>query len=107
MTSANTIGTARVAYSNGATVAVPVPATRTSGASAANSAACLRMSSAVAQRGVDPQVAAVAPAQLLQGVCERREAGLSFRVVRGQIHEHADAPPPLGLLRPRRERPCG
>jgi hypothetical protein len=43
----------------------------------------------VAGRGasVDPQVAAVAPAQLLQGLCERREAGLSFRVVRGPIME--------------------
>jgi hypothetical protein len=42
--------------------------------------------------GVDPQVTAIAPAQLLEGLCERREAGLSFRIVRGQIHEHADAP---------------
>jgi len=52
MTTTNTIGTMRVAFSNGATVAVPVPARMTSGASAANSAACLRMSSAlvVAQR---------------------------------------------------------
>jgi hypothetical protein len=32
---------------------------------------------------------------------------LSFRIVRGQIHEHADAPHPLGLLRVRRERPQG
>src|SRR5258705_13434058 len=55
--------------------------------------------------GVDPQVAAVAPAQLLQGLCERREAGLSFRIVRGPIHEHADAPDALALLRARRERP--
>jgi hypothetical protein len=54
---------------------------------------------------VDPQVAAVAPAQLLQGLCERREAGLSFRVFRGPIREHADAPHLLALLRTRRERP--
>jgi hypothetical protein len=46
-TAVNTIGTVRVACSNGATVEVPW--TRmTSGASAANSAACLRMSSALA-----------------------------------------------------------
>jgi hypothetical protein len=32
---------------------------------------------------------------------ERRDAGLSFRVVQ-LIHEHADAPDALGLLRPRR-----
>ena len=52
ITIAKTIGRVRVACSNGATVAVPVPATRTSGASATNSAACLRSSSAlvVAQR---------------------------------------------------------
>ena len=52
MTITNTIGRVRVACSNGATVAVPVAATRTSGASATNSAACLRRSSAlvVAQR---------------------------------------------------------
>ena len=36
---------------------------------------------------------------------ERREAGLCFRIIRGQVHEHADAPHPLGLLRVRRERP--
>ena len=52
MTITNTIGRVRVACSNGAAVAVPVAATRTSGASATNSAACLRRSSAlvVAQR---------------------------------------------------------
>src|SRR5262249_23724268 len=55
--------------------------------------------------GVDRQVAAVAPAQLLEGLHQRREAGLSFRIVRWQIHEHADAPHPLALLRARRERP--
>ncbi|MGB7013254.1 MAG: hypothetical protein WBD97_23015, partial [Pseudolabrys sp.] len=55
--------------------------------------------------GVDPQIVAVAPAQLLKGLCERRKAGLSFRIVLGPIHEHADAPHPLGLLCARRERP--
>ena len=29
----------------------------------------------------------------------------AFRIVRGECHEHADAPHPLGLLRARRERP--
>ena len=50
-TAGNTIGTVRVACSNGPTVEEPW-ARMTSGASAANSAACLRMSSAlgVAQR---------------------------------------------------------
>ena len=107
-TCANTIGTVRVACSNGATVALPL-ARMTSGASATNSAAYLRMRSAspAPQRVVDPHVAAVGPAQLLQPLQERREAGLSFRIVRGQAHEHADAPHPLGLLRARRERPRG
>ena len=54
---------------------------------------------------VDPHVAAVGPAQFLQPLQERRDAGLSFRIVRGQVHEHADAPHPLALLRARRERP--
>ena len=79
----------------------------TSGASATNSAAYLRMSSALPapQRIVDPHVAAVGPAQLLQPLQERRDAGLSFRIVRGRGHQHANAPHPLGLLRARRERP--
>ena len=79
----------------------------TSGASATNSAACLRMSSASprAPAGVDPHVAAVGPAQLLQPLQECRDAGLPFRIVRGTWHEHADAPHPLGLLRARRKRP--
>jgi hypothetical protein len=38
---------------------------------------------------------------------ERREAGLTFRIARGQRMEHADAPNPVGLLRTRRQRPCG
>jgi hypothetical protein len=36
---------------------------------------------------------------------ERRIAGLCFRIVGGQDHEHADPPHPLGLLSARRERP--
>ena len=50
----------------------------TSGVSATNSAAYLRMSSALAapQRGGDLHVAAIALAQLLQAVQERRVASL-------------------------------
>jgi hypothetical protein len=47
---------------------------------------------------VDPHVAAIAPAQLLQGLLERREAGLAEWIVCGPVHEHADTPHPLGLL---------
>jgi hypothetical protein len=35
---------------------------------------------------------------------ERRDAGLSFRIVRSQVHEHADPPYSVWLLRARRER---
>jgi hypothetical protein len=55
---------------------------------------------------VDPDVATVGPTQLAQGLCERRDAGLCFRVIRGRGYEHADAPHALALLRTRRERPC-
>ena len=105
---ANTIGTVRVACSNGPT-AEPPTARMTSGASATNSAAYLRVRSAspAPQRVVDPHVAAVGPAQLLQPLQERRDAGLRFRIVRGAVHEHADAPHALALLRARRERPRG
>src|SRR5262245_60223066 len=36
---------------------------------------------------------------------ERRHAGLSFRIVRSEVHEHTDASHAPGLLRSRRERP--
>ena len=54
---------------------------------------------------VDPHVAALSPAQLLQFLPERRNAGLRLRVIAGQVHEHADAPHALALLRRRRARP--
>jgi hypothetical protein len=36
---------------------------------------------------------------------ESRNAALAFRIVRGQVHQHANTLHALGLLRPRRERP--
>jgi hypothetical protein len=36
---------------------------------------------------------------------ERSDASLSFHIGCIRAHEHADAPHPLVLLRPRRERP--
>ena len=54
---------------------------------------------------LDPQVAAFAPAQLLQSLQESRIAGLSLEIVLGEVREHADAPYALALLRARRERP--
>src|SRR5262245_27086407 len=54
---------------------------------------------------IDPQVAALAPSQLAERLCERGEPGLPLGIVRGDIREHADAPRAFGLLRARRERP--
>ena len=48
---------------------------------------------------IDPDVLTIGPTQLLQRLLECGEAGLSFRVLRGQIHEYADPPHALGLLR--------
>ena len=65
----------------------------TSGASATNSAACLRISVGIARgpAGVDPHVAADGPAQLLQPLQECPDAGLNFRIVCASAIEHADA----------------
>ena len=107
-TIANTIGMVRVACCNAVADGVVV-ARITSGASATNSAASLRCRRhhRPAPADVDPYVATVGPAQLLQPLQKRCEADLALRIVRGRIHEHADAPHPLALLRARRERPCG
>src|SRR5262245_12559828 len=51
---------------------------------------------------LDPQVAVLAPAQLLQHLLERREFGTAGD---GTTREHADAADPFAPLRPRRERP--
>ena len=50
--------------------------------------------------GYRPMVAA-----FRQGLQERPNAGLPFRIVRRCEQEHANAPHPLALLRARRERP--
>src|SRR4029077_17687045 len=55
--------------------------------------------------GVDPHVAADGPAQLLQPLQERPDAGLKFRIVRGYGQEYADAPHRLRLLRARSQWP--
>jgi hypothetical protein len=53
----------------------------------------------------DLQVAADGPTQFPHSLLERGDARLSFRIVRGKVHQHADAAHLLALLRPRRERP--
>jgi hypothetical protein len=42
----------------------------------------------------------------LQGLPERCDERLAFCMLRRDIHEHAHPPNLIGLLRPRRERPC-
>jgi hypothetical protein len=42
---------------------------------------------------------------LLQPLQERADTGLKIRIVCGGGQEYPDAPHPLRLLRPRRERP--
>src|SRR5262245_65197687 len=54
---------------------------------------------------VDPHIAADAPAQLLQPLQERPDAGLKFHIVRSGGQYYADEPHPLALLRPRGGRP--
>ena len=41
-----------------------------------------------ASQTIDARIAALGPAQLLQRLYERRVAGLPFRIVGGQVHEH-------------------
>jgi hypothetical protein len=48
---------------------------------------------------VDPDIAALRPAELLESLAERRDKGLSFRVALGICHQHVDPPHPLRLLR--------
>jgi hypothetical protein len=54
---------------------------------------------------VDPNIAALRPAERLESLAERGDKGLSFRVALGICHQHVDPPRPLRLLRARRERP--
>src|SRR5262245_51650501 len=51
-------------------------------------------------------LAADGPAQLHQRLMERSDAGLKFHIIRSCGQNYSDPPHSLGLLRPRRERPC-
>ena len=55
--------------------------------------------------GINFHVAAVGPTQSLQPLNQRVEACLSFHVVLGQRHQHADPPHTFALLRMRHQRP--
>src|SRR5262245_61124081 len=54
---------------------------------------------------LNPHVEAVGPAQLLQSLQERSDAGHGFRIVRSCAHEHRDATHSLARLCARRDRP--
>src|SRR5262249_2844477 len=55
---------------------------------------------------VNTDIAAFRPSTLLEPLPECREAGLTFRVVLGEAHQHANPPHSVALLRARRKRPC-
>src|SRR5262249_46795139 len=50
-------------------------------------------------------IAANSPAQFLQALVERRNSVLTIRIVGSPVHEQADAPHAIGLLRARHQRP--
>jgi hypothetical protein len=54
---------------------------------------------------LEPDVASLAPPQLLESLPKCRNVRLRFRILRARIHENADAPHPILLLRARRDRP--
>src|SRR5262249_1727881 len=54
---------------------------------------------------LEPDVAAIHPPELLKPLVQRRDPRGRFRIVLGVRHQHADAPHPLAVLRPCRERP--
>src|SRR5215475_6859083 len=66
---------------------------------------CAQVGIILAPAGVDPYIAANTPARFLQALLERRKSILPFWIVRSPVHEHANAPHALALLRARRERP--
>jgi hypothetical protein len=100
-TIANTMGTLRVASSNGPAAALPL-ATMTSGASATSSPACLRMSSGFAPLERSSMRRLRPTSQALQ---QRGDPSLADHVIGAKRHQHAHAPHRLALLRARRERP--
>jgi hypothetical protein len=63
----------------------------------------------LAPASIDPNILVNSPAQFLEALVERRNSVLTFRIVRSPVHEQADAPHAIGLLRARCKRPrcCG
>src|SRR5262249_50181015 len=54
---------------------------------------------------IDLHIASNGPPKFLQPLQECPNAGLPFSIARGEVHEDTDAPHPVRLLRPRRDRP--
>src|SRR5262249_41569926 len=61
----------------------------------------------LAPAGVNSYVAANTPAQFLQALVKGRKSVLAFWIVGSSVHEHADPPQTIRLLRVHRERPRG
>ena len=81
----------------------------TSGGSAASSAAYLRVSVRVAAgpSGYQRGHCGRRSSPILQALLERRERGCASGSSAAIVHENANPPHPLRLLRTRRQRPCG
>ena len=60
----------------------------------------------LAPTNIDLDIAALAPAQLLQTLFECLNSSLTLGIRCGPVHQHADATYTIGLLRTRRERTC-
>jgi hypothetical protein len=90
---ANTIGTVRVTCHNAAVASLPL-AMIASGPSATNSRVFAYKVLASAPAGVDANVAAVGPAQLLQPLQKRSQAALTYPIDLGDRHEQCRILPP-------------
>jgi hypothetical protein len=51
---------------------------------------------------IEPDIAALVPAEVLEALPEGRKVGLPDLIVLGESHDHADPPHPIRLLRARR-----
>jgi hypothetical protein len=54
---------------------------------------------------IDPDVASTDPPEFLKGLAERRDTQLPLPIAFSHLHQHADPPHSLRLLRPCRKRP--
>jgi hypothetical protein len=52
-------------------------------------------------------IAAFRPPDFLESFPKLGQVSVKFWIALGMRHKHADVPQPAGLLRLRRERPCG